>query len=193
MTCKREVRPAVATNDGLARFNPMGRREPSSGNDRMFITHRPENTQGGQVVNVLFEDHEGRLWCGTENGLYWFEEEHGKGVFPGVELPKVHANSSAAILTINEDTRGNLWIGSVTQGLFSLAPDGRIERFSNQKGLPVGVGLDPPHLSGFRRRALGEHEGRGRGNPPAAGARRAAVSQLPRTAGLLRWRSLGDS
>jgi Two component regulator propeller len=132
----------VATTDGLAHFNPMGRRDPSAGN-RMFITYRPENNEGGRGVNVLFEDHQGRLWCGTDDGLYWFEERNGKGVFHRVDLPKVDAKSSTAIMTLNEDKRGTLWIGSVTQGLFSLSPDSRIERFPNQKACPKPP--SPPH------------------------------------------------
>src|SRR5215475_7639964 len=53
----------VATNDGLARFNPKGQRSPSTGNAALFVTYWPENNERSKVINVLFEDRRGKLWC----------------------------------------------------------------------------------------------------------------------------------
>jgi ligand-binding sensor domain-containing protein len=59
----------VATNGGLARFNPSGVLEAvqSSGNSAtqsMFVSHKPSGNVS-KSVEELFEDREGRLWCGT--------------------------------------------------------------------------------------------------------------------------------
>jgi hypothetical protein len=35
-----------------------------------------------RVVNVLLEDRQGRLWCGTDDGLYWFEDETERRLSP---------------------------------------------------------------------------------------------------------------
>lgn len=137
----------VATNDGLARFNPKGQRASADSirNQQsairnlpgpMFVTYRPQDNEASKAVEVLFEDAQGKLWCGTDGGLYWVEERDGKVNFHRVDLPKAKASLSSAILAIAEDPRGGLWVGSDGQGLYRLA-DGRIENYTDKNGLPI--------------------------------------------------------
>ncbi|HJZ80922.1 MAG TPA: two-component regulator propeller domain-containing protein, partial [Pyrinomonadaceae bacterium] len=71
----------VGTNDGIARFDPNGQHSPSTGNIALFTTYRPEKNKNSKIINVLFEDRQGKLWCGTDDGLFWLEEQGGKAVF----------------------------------------------------------------------------------------------------------------
>lgn len=135
----------VATNDGLARFNPRGMRglarrgdeaNQPEGNDAaepMFVTYSPEGN-ASRYITVLFEDAQGKLWCGTLDGLYWFEERDGRGVFHHVDLPKERPNSELEVSAIIQDRRGSLWVGTdLGQGLNQVLPDGRIEHYSTRR------------------------------------------------------------
>src|SRR5262245_33864672 len=79
----------VATGNGLARFNPKGRRITADSVRNtappMFAAYRPEET-GARYMKVLFEDAQGKLWCGTDDGLYWFEERDGRVVWRRLDL-----------------------------------------------------------------------------------------------------------
>lgn len=56
-------------------------------------------------VNVLFEDHTGILWAGTENGLFRYNGRR----FVAVNLPS--GNLAGSIYALHEDLRGRLWVG----------------------------------------------------------------------------------
>lgn len=61
-------------------------------------------------TNVVFEDHLGFLWLGTDSGLYKYDGhslvENRYDVFDEQSIPNNSINS------ITEDAQGNLWIGS---------------------------------------------------------------------------------
>src|SRR5262249_46760134 len=128
----------VATGNGLARFNPKGRRNPADSIGAtappMFVAYWPgENV--ARRMEVLFEDAQGKLWCGTEDGFYWFEERDGRVVFHRLDLPKEKPDRPLAVLAIIQDRRGALWIGmDYGQGLNRILPDGRIEHYSTTRG-----------------------------------------------------------
>lgn len=64
----------------------------------MFVTYKPEDSEANSSVEVLFEDAQGKLWCGTDDGRYWFEERDGKGVFHHLDLPKRNRRCRRAAL-----------------------------------------------------------------------------------------------
>jgi ligand-binding sensor domain-containing protein len=134
----------VATGNGLARFNPKGpkgpkgRRNPADSIGAtaapMFVAYRPEETLA-RYMNVLFEDAQGKLWCGTDDGLYWVEERDGRVVWRRLDLPKEKPDDPLGVLAIIQDRRGNLWIGmDGVQGLNLILPDGRVEHYSTTRG-----------------------------------------------------------
>ncbi|HJZ68039.1 MAG TPA: two-component regulator propeller domain-containing protein, partial [Blastocatellia bacterium] len=127
----------VATGNGLARFNPKGRRNHADSLGAtaapMFVAYWPEENVARSMV-VLFEDAQGKLWCGTDDGLYWFEERDGRVVWRRLELPKERPDMSLPVSAIIQDRRGNLWIGmEVGQGLNRILADGRIEHYSTAR------------------------------------------------------------
>src|SRR5215813_10170783 len=123
----------VATGNGLARFNPKGRRNPADSIGataaQMFVAYWPEE-KVAHAMEVLFEDAQGKLWCGTDDGLYWFEERDGRVVWRRLDLPKEIPNLQLEVLAIMQDRQGNLWVGVDRQGLNRISPDGRIEHYS---------------------------------------------------------------
>src|SRR5262249_18008703 len=128
----------VATGNGLARFNPKGRRNHADSIGAtaapMFVAYWPEEN-GARGMEILFEDAQGKLWCGTDEGLYWFEERDGRVVFHCLDLSKERPDKSLPVSAIIQDRRGNLWIGmDYGQGLNRIPPNGRIEHYSTTRG-----------------------------------------------------------
>lgn len=129
----------IATNGGLARFNPKG--EPTAhvvfANDKaqpapMFAVVVPEDEdRGARAANVLIEDRNGTIWCGTMKHLYRLEQNENRFKLAPVDL----ATSEIFILDLLEDRSGSLWIGSFS-GLYCRRPDGRVEHFTQRDGLP---------------------------------------------------------
>ncbi len=125
----------VATNDGLARFNPKGQRiHPNDSAGPMFINYKVPS-DGTTSIESIVEDRHGKLWCGTNRGLYWFEERDGKGAFHHVQLLK--GTKEVRVNALVGDRHGNLWIGTDGFGLFRLLPDGKVENYTVANGLPV--------------------------------------------------------
>jgi len=118
----------VATASGLCQFNPRGA--------TLFTVWRPPEP-GAEAINELLQDRAGRIWCGTNVGLYWIEKANSVWKFHFVDLglPKVNFDSWL-IEALLEDRGGALWIGTRGSGLCRYWPDGRIERFTVKQGLP---------------------------------------------------------
>ena len=108
----------------------------------------------GNLVRVIFENHEGKLFVGTENGglnLFDREQECFSPLFdrhPELQLEQASAN------TIAEDREGRLWIGS-DRCLLLLHPDGRLE-----KARPREADRSKPFKGNFVRVAVFDHSGK---------------------------------
>src|ERR1700681_2921937 len=55
----------VASGGGVSRFNPKG--------TPLFTTYHPSEDEASWHVEVLIEDRDGVIWCGTHRGLYRVE------------------------------------------------------------------------------------------------------------------------
>ena len=67
------------------------------------------------VVNVTYQDREGYLWFGTQDGLNRYDGYHFTIFRPDLENPS--SLNDRHILSIIEDTQGSLWIGTLLGGL----------------------------------------------------------------------------
>ena len=132
----------IETNNGASRFNPRGQRRahapadpangpvpnearPSSDSEPLFVHYRVGSNTLTNRVNVFLEDRSGRLWAGTDGGLFRLESADGHEEFRPVSIPLVPAGHSAGpVHTAVEDAEGNLWFGA-DWGLTRLLPDGR--------------------------------------------------------------------
>lgn len=83
----------------------------------------------GTRIQVVFADHEGSLWIGTNAGLVRWTK--GK-----VErFPITDPLATASILALMEDREGNLWVGTETSGL-DILRDQRFRTLDTRNGLP---------------------------------------------------------
>src|SRR5262245_42708315 len=90
----------IATNGGgVCRFNPRGQAAADKtsdkslqGSDRgerrtgLFTTYRVEVEPRTNNVNVLYEDHSGQVWAGTDGGLFRIQEKDGQVIFHRVDI-----------------------------------------------------------------------------------------------------------
>ena len=92
---------------------------------------------GGNEVESMFKDSEGRLWFGTENGISLFHRE----------TQTFTSYSMNFVYSMHEDTHGRLWLGS-RDGLYSLDFDSLsdyenntvgIKNYDKEDGLPSNI------------------------------------------------------
>jgi ligand-binding sensor domain-containing protein/signal transduction histidine kinase len=129
----------VATDKGLCCFNPDP--SPQPGNNaqpsRRFIFYYPNDEARARATNVILEDRAGAIWCGTDDGLFRFDETNGQWGFSLVDIIRPSAAAvRPAVIAITEDRQGSLWI-SAESGLHRRRPDGVVEFYPPSIGLPV--------------------------------------------------------
>lgn len=108
----------MGTKSGLNWWTPTARRGLTS---REGLVPSP--------VRALIEDHNGQVWCGTDDGTLY-----------RCELDKVQAFRStgplagAPISALLSDTNGVIWIGTFSGGLLRFK-DGQFDRITSAQGL----------------------------------------------------------
>ena len=113
----------VATNGGGAcRLDPAAPLLPAS-KDRapLFTCHRLGTSTFSSQVNALHEDSRGRLWFGTDDGVYRIDAPRAPVArLVPLDLP---GGLTAGVHRFAESPDGVLWIG-LGWGLIRIAPDG---------------------------------------------------------------------
>ena len=126
----------VATNGGLFRFNPKGTAGLKT-EAAMFSRVATDTQEDAAIpINVLLEDHNGGIWCGTRQGLF-----HLTQTLAGVRLHSVDIGIpheyvlQRFVADLLEDKYGSLWIATPS-GLYRRWPDGSAARYTKRDGLP---------------------------------------------------------
>ncbi|NJL14991.1 MAG: histidine kinase [Microscillaceae bacterium] len=70
-----------------------------------------------------------RFWAGYEDGLYFYENGNG---YPWLDPEN---NRPVIALSFAQDEQGNLWVGTINQGIYVLRQKKVIQRFTTQNGL----------------------------------------------------------
>ncbi len=143
----------VATNGGgVCRFHPdlmenrkaKGKeqqakiRDPQSTTRNLFTAYQVGDELATNRVNVLYEDRRGRLWAGTDGGVFRLDEINGQERFRSVEFALPSRDRPVIVTAFVEDREGSLWMGT-TRGLMRRWPDGRIAHYTIQ---PSSQGRD---------------------------------------------------
>jgi ligand-binding sensor domain-containing protein/signal transduction histidine kinase len=118
----------VATNGGgVCRFNPaVG--SPVNSVSR-FKAYALEDNPVSNLANCLCEDREGRIWVGTDQGLFYFDQTQDRFIAALPDAKEIYA--------LVADRQGALWIGVENQ-LWRRSPDGRLARYAFQVGKDLG-------------------------------------------------------
>ena len=114
----------VATNGGgVYRFSPVMKGPPrqqghpdgpiDDDNDARFTAFPVGDDPQTNRVNVLHEDSEGRLWAGTDGGLFSLEPRIEPATFRRVVLSLPgRPDRAVQVWAFAEDRAGTLWIGT---------------------------------------------------------------------------------
>ena len=118
----------VATNGGgVSSFNPTER--VSLNTASRFKVYSLDSDPASNRVNRLCEDREGRIWAGTDSGLFYFDQAQDRFIRA--------LSDEAAIYSLLVDRQGVLWMG-VGNHLWRRNPDGPVVRYSFQAGRDLG-------------------------------------------------------
>ncbi len=126
----------VATDKGLCRFVPDALNGGAADTAQRFVVYYPRDDVQSHVINVLYEDQAGIVWCGTDGGLFHLELRDGRWDFAFLNI--LYPANPAELLVVRsilKDRSGALWIGAES-GLYRRRPDGLVERYTAEEGLP---------------------------------------------------------
>jgi signal transduction histidine kinase len=153
----------LATAAGVALFDPSAGRAqpnaetrppipaaPASGKSR-FTFFKIGDDEVSNRVQTILADSAGRVWAGTQSGLYFADESaDGRRVFRRIELPappEAHAQTpgdvspAAFVNSLLEDAEGSVWVGAST-GLFRHTSDGRVLAYAVAPNGVSSLGTD---------------------------------------------------
>jgi ligand-binding sensor domain-containing protein/signal transduction histidine kinase/DNA-binding response OmpR family regulator/HPt (histidine-containing phosphotransfer) domain-containing protein len=99
------------------------------GANGMTVMNRSTGLSGDSIL-ALFEDHRGRVWIGTDQGLDVFD--HGRLMSMQKALG---LSGPVAIHLVYEDHEGRIWVGTETQGLLIIDEHGS-RHLGMSDGLP---------------------------------------------------------
>lgn len=106
---------------------------------RHVIHSLGENGAGESLVSCIFQDHRGLLWIGTTGGLNRLDPQSGVTSF----FRTAERGVSAGVVSIVEDPSGDLWLGTVGQGLKRFDPrTGRIKTYVHEVSDPNSLSDD---------------------------------------------------
>lgn len=123
----------VATNGGgVARFSPSSTPNQQPQTRKLFTAFPVGDKPTSNRVNVLLEDRAGRVWAGTDGGLFLLEETGGQANFRRVSLNLGELESVLVVRALVDDKEGSLWVSTQGLGLVRHLPDGRTVRYKIQ-------------------------------------------------------------
>jgi signal transduction histidine kinase/ligand-binding sensor domain-containing protein len=112
----RGGRVLIATTDGLAEWTDE---HFSIGKAR---NHTQNAALDGRVPHSLFEDHRGRIWVSTLDGVGYFEHDR--------FTPVRGVPGGSAVHSMAEDSEGTMWIASQDKGLFGVSREGAVNAYT---------------------------------------------------------------
>lgn len=115
----------------------------ASSDDDTWVEYEGIRDQDGTVANAvrkpcLFEDSKGRIWIGTDSGIYYVEDldqiADGSSPYLNAIRPVVPRNDgtgyadyllpSDLVYNMAEDSQGRKWIATASSGIFCVSEDG---------------------------------------------------------------------
>lgn len=122
----------AATAGGLCRYLPKGHEH------QRFQVYRPAEDDRAAHINALREGPQGEIWCGTDAGVFVFDRKSGRSEprWRRVDLGMPSAGwGDQVVSALLLDHSGALWIGAGS-GLYRNHANGKVDRFTDQHGLP---------------------------------------------------------
>lgn len=137
---------AISPLAGIARAGPLASTSIPPNTPLRFTSLALDQGLSQSVVTVTYQDRQGYIWFGTQDGLNRYDGYHFTVYRPDPE--NMYSLNDRQILSIIEDAAGNLWIGTLLGGL------NRYDRASGNFYRYVHAANDPDSLGGNCIRAL---------------------------------------
>lgn len=116
----------VGTANGLNRFNFQ-----SNTFDKSYSTN---DGLESNIIQAVYESNQGELWIATrKGGLHKIADDN----IEQIQLPAELKN--AEFVSIYEDSDNNLWLGTNGMGALKLSPNGNMNVFTKEDGLPTNI------------------------------------------------------
>ncbi|MEW6364660.1 MAG: two-component regulator propeller domain-containing protein [Acidobacteriota bacterium] len=128
----------IGTNGaGICRLDPARGRVSRAAAGLPALLHLPvDGPPASNRVNVMWEDRSGRIWAGTDAGIYRLRRAADTVAFDPLELPAAFYQSTFhGVYSFAEDPDGSLWAATDTIGFLRIPESGAIEQFSMKDGL----------------------------------------------------------
>lgn len=112
--CEDENYIWIATNDGLARYDGSTFKSYRSSLDK--------NSLSSNNIETIYSDSSGRLWIGFKAGgvdIYDPRSDH------FISLSSLFTGFPQRVVSLYEDSRNTMWVGTWEEGLLHLIPDDR--------------------------------------------------------------------
>lgn len=112
------------------------RLDPNTGIIKDFSTKIGDPGNDYAIIPYLYEDHQGRLWVCTDNGIVQYDPESERTKVFSHDPNNPHSISDDMVWVVMEDSNHNLWMGT-SVGLNLLDPNtNQFKRFYKRDGLP---------------------------------------------------------
>ncbi len=117
-------------NHGLTKFNPIG---------GVFIKYNWVFDKLSKSINTLYEDSNGLIWIGTNNGLIKYNPKNTQKQY----LKNINKNEyllNKSVKTVYEDNSKTIWFGTLGGGLKYFDKNGKINTYKNIPSDPNSIG-----------------------------------------------------
>ncbi|WP_254200163.1 ligand-binding sensor domain-containing diguanylate cyclase [Lysobacter sp. MMG2] len=165
----------VGANGGLFRLR-----------ETLFSALTRKDGISGDYVRAVLEDRDGTLWVGGGGGL---DHVGADGRIRAIDV-RGESGDALSVLSIAQDSTGELWVGTFADGVFRLRDGRPVQRYSQDEGMPSGhvraivVDRDGTVWAGTRR-GLVTLDGQGAHAPSAPGLPQGLITALASIDGAL--------
>lgn len=112
-------------------FIPFGAIQSKPIENSRFDNFTQENGLSNNMVQCIFQDAEGWMWCGTSQGLNRYDGYNFKTYRSTAEDSINNTMTGTLVRCIFQDSKGNYWVGTENGGLNKFDP--RLEKFTHLK------------------------------------------------------------
>ena len=125
-----------ATQDGLNRYD---------GYNFKVYRHQPKDARSlrKNFILSLYEDRQGNLWVGTNNGaLSMYDRKHDNFINYKENPEDVNSLSHRSVTAIYEDKQNNFWVGTYYNLNLFDRKTGKVVRFAHSPSDPLSISSD---------------------------------------------------
>jgi signal transduction histidine kinase/ligand-binding sensor domain-containing protein/ActR/RegA family two-component response regulator len=109
-------------------------------NELLYKFYHFKIPYGNNIINVIYKENN-NLWLGTEGGLYFYNNASNQFEYYKHDADDRNSIGEGAILSIFEDSRKNIWIGTWAGGLNLFnRKEKKFTRFLNDEANPNSIG-----------------------------------------------------